>query len=294
MDLAKPGKTRWLTSVGTDLARQDAAAQSVFHFWNWTEPVFCSQLGPLAGYPDPLLTLGECDSEIDSDVVMCVEDIVDALDGVHLDGDENMEMDVDVEEEQDEEEQDEEKEDKEEENQDEEEDKDEDDGKEPRMIGQGESVNTFADNVDTMVDNQPIVLPEQDQVICKYTQQPQPPASAPLPYTPDPCPSPWTPETHPICSLQHLGIVTPQNLVQRCQLCVTVRQPETPQMWMWITSCSVNREMATVILMSLCPMSYSPMHHLQRHALMAQWVRSQGVLPWPRRRWFWCSGRRRV
>jgi hypothetical protein len=32
-------------------------------------------------------------------------------------------------------------------------DEDEDDGKEPRTIGQGEMVNTSADNVDTMVDD---------------------------------------------------------------------------------------------------------------------------------------------
>jgi len=42
----------------------------------------------------------------------------------------------------------------------EEEDEDEDDGKKPRTIGQGEMVNTSAENVDTMVDDQPIVLPE--------------------------------------------------------------------------------------------------------------------------------------
>jgi hypothetical protein len=44
-----------------------------------------------------------------------------------------------------------------------EEDEDEDDGKEPQMIGQGEIINTSADDVDTMVDEQPIVLPEQAQ-----------------------------------------------------------------------------------------------------------------------------------
>ena len=42
---------------------------------------------------------------------------------------------------------------------DEEEDKN-DDGKEPWTIRQGEMVNTSAYDVDTMVDDQPIVLPE--------------------------------------------------------------------------------------------------------------------------------------
>jgi len=51
------------------------------------------------------------------------------------------------------------------EEQDENEKKDEDDdvGKEPRMISQRGMMNTFADNVDTVVNHQPIVLPEQGQ-----------------------------------------------------------------------------------------------------------------------------------
>jgi hypothetical protein len=44
---------------------------------------------------------------------------------------------------------------------DEDEEEDEDNGKEPRTIGQGEMVNTSADDVDTMVDDEPTVLPEQ-------------------------------------------------------------------------------------------------------------------------------------
>jgi hypothetical protein len=67
-----------------------------------------------------------------------------------------MERDRDDDVEEDEEEEDEQKED-------EEEDKDEDDGKEPRTIGQREMVNTSADDADTMVDNEPTVLPEQGQ-----------------------------------------------------------------------------------------------------------------------------------
>jgi len=59
------------------------------------------------------------------------------------------------------------------------EDKDEDDGKEPRMIGQGEMVNTSADDVDTMVDDQLIVLSEPAQEIGDHTPRPQPPAPAP-------------------------------------------------------------------------------------------------------------------
>jgi hypothetical protein len=150
---------------------------------------------------------GEYDSELDPDLDMRMEDDVDAPDGVDLDGDVDMERDGD-----DEEGEDEKKEDEEEEvvDEDQVEDKDEDDGKEPRTIGQGEMVNSSADDVETMVDDQPIVLPEQCQVMREHTPRPQPPAPAPRPQTPDPRPRPRTPETHPLSGLEHLGLVTPQ------------------------------------------------------------------------------------
>ena len=93
---------------------------------------------------------------------------------------------------------------------DEQEDKDEDDGKEPRTIGQGEMVNTSADKVQTMVDDQPIMLPEQSQEMREHTPRPQPPAPAPRQQTPDPHPQPRTTETHPVCGMEHVGLVTPQ------------------------------------------------------------------------------------
>ena len=71
-------------------------------------------------------------------------------------------------------------------------------------------VNTSADEVDTMVDDQPIVLPEQCQEMRQHTPLPQPPEPAPRPQTPDPRPRPRTPETHPLSGLEHLGLVTPQ------------------------------------------------------------------------------------
>jgi hypothetical protein len=75
----------------------------------------------------------------------------------------------------DEEEEDEEKEDKEgvqEEDEYKQEDQDQDDGKEPRTIGQGEMVMTFANDVDPMVDDRPILLPEQGQEMHEHTPQP--------------------------------------------------------------------------------------------------------------------------
>jgi len=134
---------------------------------------------------------GEYDSEHHLDVYMRMEDDVYAPDIVVLDSDVDMEWDGDDEEEEDEEEEDEEEEDEEEEDEeeeeeDEEEDEDEDDGKEPRTIGQGEMVNTSADDVDTIVDNQPIMLPEQGQEMREHTSWLQHLAPAPWPQTLEP------------------------------------------------------------------------------------------------------------
>jgi hypothetical protein len=52
---------------------------------------------------------------------------------------------------------------------DEDEEEDEDNGKEPGIIRQGEMVNTSADDVDTMVDDEPTVLPEQGQEMHDHT-----------------------------------------------------------------------------------------------------------------------------
>jgi hypothetical protein len=112
------------------------------------------------------------------------------------------------EEKEDEEEEDEEVE--EDEDEDEEEDQDEDDGTDPRTLGQGEMVNTSADDVETIVDDQPIVLPEQGQEMRKHTPRPHPPAPAPRPQTSESHPRPLTPETHPLSGQEHLGLVTPQ------------------------------------------------------------------------------------
>jgi hypothetical protein len=157
---------------------------------------------------------GEYDSELDPDVDMHMEDDVDAPDGVDLDGDVDMERDDVNDEEEDDEEDDEVKEDEDEvevEDEEEEEDKDEDDGKEPPTIGQGQMVNTSADDADTMVDDEPTVRPEQDQEMREHTPQPQSPASARWPQTPEPTPRPRTPETHILSGLEFSKLVTPQN-----------------------------------------------------------------------------------
>jgi hypothetical protein len=70
--------------------------------------------------------------------------------------------------------------------------------------------NTSPDDVDTMVDDQPIVLPEQGQEMRKHTPRPQALAPAPRPQSPEPRPRPRTPATHPLSGLEHLGLVTPQ------------------------------------------------------------------------------------
>jgi len=155
---------------------------------------------------------GDYDSELDPDVDMGTEDEVDTPDSVDLYGDVCKERDGEDDEDEDEPEEDEEMEDEEEveeEDEDEAEDKDEDDGKEPQTIGQGESVNTSADDVDTMVDDQQILLPEQGQKVGEHTQWPQLPAHAPGQRTPDPRPRPYTQGNHPLGGLEHLGLATP-------------------------------------------------------------------------------------
>jgi len=140
---------------------------------------------------------------------MRMEDDVDAPYVIDLDGDMNLDMDNHDEEEH-KEEQDKEQEDEEEVVEDEEEDENEDDGKEPRMIGQGEMLNTSAHDLDTMVEDQPIVLPEQGQEMHLHTPRPQPAGPAPWPHTLERRPSPRSPEPHPLSGLKYLGHVSPQ------------------------------------------------------------------------------------
>jgi len=55
--LAKPVETRGLTGTGPGLARQESPGRVFGSVWNRTDPFLRSKPGPLAGYPDPLLTL---------------------------------------------------------------------------------------------------------------------------------------------------------------------------------------------------------------------------------------------
>jgi len=71
-------------------------------------------------------------------------------------------------------------------------------------------VNISADDVDTMVDDEPIMLPEQGQQMREHPPGPQPPAPAPWPQTSEPRPRTRTPETYPLGGLVVLGYVTPQ------------------------------------------------------------------------------------
>ena len=129
------------------------------------------------------------------------------------------------EEKEDEEEEDDEEEEKEEgdEDEDEEGDEDEDDGKEPRTIGQGEMVNSLADNVHTMVDDQPNLLPKQGQEMHMQTPRLPPLAPAPWPQSPEACPQPQTLETHPLSRLEFLRFLTPQ---KSCPVTPTLQEAE--------------------------------------------------------------------
>jgi hypothetical protein len=127
---------------------------------------------------------GEYDSEHDSNVDMRGEDDVDAPDSVDFDSDVDMERDSEDEEDEEEENE------TEEEVVDEYEQEDEDNGKEPRTIGLGEMVYTSADDADTMVDDEPTVLPEHGQEMRKHTPRPQPPLLTLWPHSPEPPPRP--------------------------------------------------------------------------------------------------------
>jgi len=70
-------------------------------------------------------------------------------------------------------------------------------------------VNTLADNVDTIVDNQPTVQSETSQKIGEHTPGPQPPVAAPRTQSLEPRPRPHTPVTHPLSGLEFLGFVSP-------------------------------------------------------------------------------------
>lgn len=87
------------------------------------------------------------------------------------------------------------------------EDKGEDDkdGKEPWMIGQEEMVNTSADDVNNMVVDHQIVLPEQGQELRKHTRRPQPLEASSQPQTPEPQLQPLTQATLANCGLDNLG-----------------------------------------------------------------------------------------
>jgi len=147
----------------------------------------------------------ESDSEHDSETGMRMETHDDAPYGVDLDGNMYMERDGDSEQVEDKE-----KENEVEENEDDDEYEDEDEGKDCWTIGKGEMVNSSADDVHIMVDNQPTVRREQGQEMREHTTPPPLPASAPQPQTPEPRQRPQTPETHPLSWLEFWRLLTPQ------------------------------------------------------------------------------------
>jgi hypothetical protein len=73
-------------------------------------------------------------------------------------------------------------------------------------------VYTWADNIDTIVDDEPNMLPEPGLVMGESTPRPERPVPAPRPHTPEPLPQPRTPETFPITGLEYLGLRKPQKL----------------------------------------------------------------------------------
>jgi len=156
-------------------------------------------------------------------------------------------------------------------------------------------VNISVGYVDTMVDDQSIVLLDESHEMRNHTPRLQPPAPAPWP-------KPWS-VTHnselwrliPSMGSCSWGLWCHENLAQRCQLCEKLRLPETLRMWMWISSFLANRQVATaspkslslmsLSLMSLSLISLSQMFISVGCARMAQYARSAAVLALQRRRW---------
>jgi hypothetical protein len=65
-------------------------------------------------------------------------------------------------------------------------------------------INVLAEDVDTMVVDQPNALPEQSQEMCRYTQWPQPLAPDTPPQILEPCPQPRTQVTDLLCDVELL------------------------------------------------------------------------------------------
>jgi len=57
--LAEPGETPRFVGMGPGLECHDVAGRDFGRVWNWTDLFFQTQPGPLADYPDPLLTLSK-------------------------------------------------------------------------------------------------------------------------------------------------------------------------------------------------------------------------------------------
>jgi hypothetical protein len=215
---------------------------------------------------------GKYDSELDVD--MCMADDVDALDSVDIDG--YVDMERDGEDAQDEEEEDE----KEEEVVDEHEHEHENNGKNPRKIAQGEMVNTSADDVDAVVDDEPTVLLGEGR---RCGSIPHGHNLRRLPHRHKPRSLPHDHEVRrliPSVGWSFWGLRRRKNLAQWRELSEKLRQPETARMEMWSRSYSANRQVATVStmalsqislsLMSLSPMSLSQMSLSLRRARMAR------------------------
>ena len=64
MNRAKPSTTCGLTGMGAGFPCQETAGWVSGQVWNQTDPFLWSKPGPLAGYPDPLVTLFPPDHEI--------------------------------------------------------------------------------------------------------------------------------------------------------------------------------------------------------------------------------------
>jgi hypothetical protein len=162
----------------------------------------------------------EYDSIHEPDAHMSMEDDVDALDGVDLDGDEYRERDSDDQEE---------------------------------MIVQGDMVNRSQNDMDPIVDDQLIVRTEPGQEIPRKTSQQQASALAPWPQTLDRRLQPRTEEVYPLGGLEDLVHVM---LLKSCPAVATLQEAKVAVNGLDV---DVDQQVAIVRLMSLSTMALSLM-----------------------------------
>jgi len=136
-------------------------------------------------------------------------------------------------------------------------------------------VNILANNADTKVDDQAIVLPDHGQEIREHTPRPQPLAPAPWTKSPDTPTRPRTLEIHRFCGLENIELGIPQKTrpavptVQEAETAGTTSNVDMDHQLLIESACGDNRSNLPLPNVHL-PRTLSPMSLSQRHVRMAR------------------------